>query len=433
MSARISRRRLLAYGLPAIPLAALTLPLYVIIPSFYVETVGLQLSVVGTIILVIRLFDAVNDPLIGLLSDRLSPPLGRRRGWMLLSVPLVCAGIMMVFMPPEDATGTHLLVWGLLLTVGTTMALVPYSAWGAEMSPDYDERSRITGYREIFVIIGTLIAIALPVAISEKPSDGLASLALFIAVSLPVLTLLAVRVVPEPENLGKAPVKFPEGLRIIVRNSPFRKLLLAFFINGFANAFPATLFIFYTGNILAAGSMQGPLLFLYFISAILGVPLWLYIARRSSKHETWSIAMVIACAVFACVPLLGEGSLVGFAVICLFTGITLGADLTLPASMQADVIDVDREMSGEQRAGLYFAAWSFSTKAAVGFASGFALLILDWSGFDAAAEQQTVLADWTLVGLYALVPVILKLTAISIMLSFPLTRPGTRFSEVEEV
>lgn len=432
MSDKINVKSLLAYALPAVPLAALTLPLYIIIPSFYVQTVGLPLAAVGTIILIIRLFDAVNDPIIGFMSDRITLPLGRRRGWLLFSIPIVSIGIIMVFIPSESASTTYLLVWGGLLTIGTTMALVPYSAWGAEMSPDYDERSRISGFREIFVIIGTLIAITLPALFRDDQATGLFWLATFIAIALPLFALFAVFYVPEPVNRGTKRVGLIEGLGVIGKNKPFRKLLLAFFINGFANGFPATLFIFYTGSILGAGAMQGPLLFLYFISAVVGVPLWLALAKRSSKHEAWSIAMVIACAFFACVPLLGENDLLLFAIICVITGITLGADLTLPASMQADVIDVDREMSGEQRAGLFFAAWSFSTKAAVGFAAALAFLFLDSVGFDATAPEQPLYANWMLIGLYSAVPVVLKLTAIAIMLTFPLTRPDVRFSEFDD-
>ena len=131
--------------------------------------------------------------------------------------------------------------------------------------------------------------------------------------------------------------------------------------------------------------------------------------------------MLYACAVFACVPLLGPGDVTGFAAICVLTGFALSADLSLPAAIQADVVDVDTADSGAQRTGLFFALWSVATKAALALSGGAALIALDLAGFQAGADNDaTALAALT--GLYALAPVALKLVAVALMWNFPLDR-----------
>ncbi|WP_417769921.1 MFS transporter [Stappia sp.] len=420
--AGLTRGALAAYAGPALPLAALTLPLYVILPTFYAESVGLPLALVGTILLAVRLADAVSDPLIGLMADRYRPPLGRRRGWFLLACLPAALAAYMILTPPGDAGGGYLLFWGLALSLGYTASIIPYTAWGAELSDDYHGRSRIAGAREGMVLVGTLIAVSVPAIAEALGAPGQATalkvLALIIVVSLPVLTLVAVWRLPEPRDTGAALPPLADGLRQVARNRPFVRLLAAFVLNGFANGLPATLFLFFVARALAAPQMQGPFLFLYFLCGVAGVPLWLAVSRRLGKHRAWCVAMLGACAIFALVPLLGPGDLLGFAAICVLTGLALGADLALPSAIQADVIDVDRMATGTRRSGLYFALWGLATKLSLALAVGLAFPLLGLAGFDPAAADTTGIG--ALVALYAVVPVALKLAAIALMWNFPL-------------
>ncbi len=429
--------RLVLYALPAIPLAALTLPLYIIVPTFYSEALGLSLASVGAALLFVRLFDAFNDPLVGWMADRWRPSMGRRRATFLASLPIAALAALMLFWPPVDAGPGHLVFWGAVLSLGYTAAIIPLTSWGAEMAGDYSERARVAGFREGFTLVGTLLAIALPFAIGMESAEGLHGLAVLgivVAVLLLALGGLTVWRVPEPREYSRTRLDLRDGLRHMGRNGPFLRLIAAFLINGLANGIPATLFLYFVSDRLGLPEMRGPLLFVYFLAGIAGMPLALAAARRFGKHRAWCVAMLFTCAVFAFAPLIGEGNWLAFAVLSVATGLTLGFDLALPAAIQADVIDVDTAASGEQRSGLYFAAWSLATKLSLALAVGLAFPLLQFFGFEAGGDNDA----WALTALavtYAWVPVALKLAAIGLMWNFPLdetTQRGLR-SRIEAV
>ncbi|MEP1442257.1 MAG: MFS transporter [Hyphomicrobiales bacterium] len=420
---------LAAYGLPALPLATLALVLAVSIPTFYSSQIGLSLTAVGATLLFLRIFDAFIDPLIGVVADRTTLKFGRRRSFVALAMPLTVVSCYHVFVPPADASIWYLSVWMVLLSLGMSAMALSYAAWGAELATDYAGRNRVSAFRQVSILLGTLVATVLPVAIlsftNADKSKELYVLALFVAIFLPAATLLCLWKVPEPQNRSRTKLPLKAGLKAMWQNKPFLRLITAFAFNSFANGLPVSLFLFYVADVLGAKEAQGWLLLTYFLCGMIGVPLWVKCASYFGKHQTWCVAMLIACVVFAFAPLLGRGDVVAFAIITVVTGLILGADLIIPSSIQADVIDVDTANTGEQRSGVYFAAWSVATQLSLAGAVGLAFPMLDWAGFDAVnsgALPNGANGLFTLAVLYGWVPVVLKLIAISLMWSFPLNQ-----------
>lgn len=414
---------LLAYGALGLPLAALNLPLYVYLPAFYAEEMGVGLATVGVVLLVARGLDTVTDPLIGELSDRLRSRFGRRRPWLVGALPLLLVATWMLFLPPEGAGWTHLLVWSTIAYVAWTAMLLPYAAWGAELSGAYHERSRVATAREGFVVVGILFAAALPALLgidSDERGRILQALAWIMALVLPLSLLVLLLRVPEPEGLPQTGLSLRDGLRAALRNGPFLRLIAAFMLNGIANGLPATLFLLFLADGLQLPASASALLLLYFAAGFVAIPFWLGLSRRIGKHRAWAAAMLWASANFVWVPLLGPGDFWSFALICLLSGLSLGADLALPASIQADVVDLDRLQTGQQRTGLFFAAWSMATKLALALAVGLAFPMLALAGFEPGADNGAI-ALGTLSALYGLVPVVIKLAAIALVWNFPLT------------
>lgn len=408
---------LLAYAAPAVPLALLGLPLTVHLPAFWAGDMGLSLAVVGAILTVVRLFDAVADPLVGRWSDRI----GRRKPFIAAALPVAGVGIAGLFFPPAGAGAAWLLGFSVLVALGWTLMSLPYQAWGAELSPDYAERARITGWREGGTILGIVLSAALPAVLGLSGAAATLAMlaALTLGLALPLVVWLLVRV-PEPARRNATHAGLGAALRMAARNGPFRRLLGAWLLNGIANGLPAALFLLLVAHVLLAPDAAGPLLLLYFLAGIAGLPLWTWLAARKGKHVAWCIAMLWACAAFAFVPLLGPGAVVGFAVICVASGLGLGADMALPPAIQADVVDLDELESGENRAGLFFAAWTMAQKAGQALAVGIAFPLLEWAGFRTVGENGAG-ALMALVGLYCVLPIVLKLAAVGMMWRFPLT------------
>jgi len=412
------------YALPAVPLAALTLPLYSFIPVFYAEALGLSLASLGLVLFLVRLFDAVNDPVIGWLTDRFRPKFGRRRTWFLAAIPPLMLGVWMLFWPPAAAGVVYVGLWTLVLSIGYTCAILPYTAWGAELQTSYADRSRVASWREGLTLVGTLIAITIPFSLGWEDASsfhGFALLAVVIVIMLPIFAIVTLLTTPEPREHTRSKVSLRDGIHHLKTNRPFLRLLLSFFLNGFGNSIAATLFLLYCAQRLGLGEERGLLIFLYFLSGIVGVPIWAVVARRTSKHRAWCLAMVFAMMVFLPAPFLPVGSLYAFGMICILSGLSLGADLTQPPAIQADVIDVDTAQSGEQRSGTYFALWSLATKMSLALTAIVVLPLLEIFGFSAVPDVPSTAFGLTLLGfIYGWGPILMKIPALILMWNFPL-------------
>jgi Na+/melibiose symporter-like transporter len=424
----LSRRVLLAYALPALVVSLPTIPVYIHLPSLYGVQLGLGLATTGFILLLARLFDTVSDPLIGVLSDRYGVRGARRKPWIAAGAVIAGVGLVKLLNPGAGADAAYLLIWSVVLYAGWTMVAVPYLAWGAELSAGYDARTRITAWREGLGLIGILSAGVLTSATadmgwSEARSTGAVA---WMAAGLGVVVFpLLLWGVPDRAPEGPNQRRFAwgalrDGVRTLAGNKPFCRLLAAWFLNGLANGIPAALFFIYLEHGLGAGPADRPqFVVTYFLAAVLAIPLWTRLSRRFGKHRVWCGAMILASIAFALVPFLPAGAFAGFAVVCVITGMALGADLALPPAMQADVVDYDRWRFRRDRAGLQFALWGMATKLALALAVGTALPAVEAFGFN--PNQPEKAGIWALSVIYAWLPVVIKVSAIAAMWRFPLT------------
>jgi Na+/melibiose symporter-like transporter len=420
ISARTSLGVLLAYAAPALPLAILGLPLSVHLPAFWAGPMGVRLATVGFVLTLVRLMDVVFDPFVGRLSDRWRTRFGRRRPPIMIAIPVGLIGGAALFFPPEGAGPVWLFMAYAILTAAWSLIALPWQAWGAELSEDYSERTRITSWRETGTLLGIVLSAVLPAVLGlADPAATLHLLAALCAVlSLPALLGL-LTLVPERPTPDRRQMALWPSLQTAWANAPFRRLLAAWAVNGIANGLPAGLFLLLCRHLLADPAAAGPLLLAYFAAGILSVPLWSWVSRRIGKHRAWCWAMIWTCAGFFPVLFLRAGDTNAFFLVCLATGFGLGADLVLPPAMQADVIDLDTLTHGQARAGLFFAAWTMAQKAGAALSAGIAFGLLDLAGFSAAGTNgpDQIMA---LVALYCGVPVLLKLGAIALVWDFPI-------------
>ena len=371
--------RILAYGMLGLPLAFAALPIYVHVPHYYAETAGMQLALLGAILLGTRLLDAGIDPWLGWLADRVARP----RMVAIALLPFAIGFVALLNPPTQNAA--FWLVGSLTLTyVGFSAASVAYQAWGADIGLNSGLRTRLTAAREGFGLLGVVLAAALPTLLAVKLSEGIARLSWI----LPPLLLVAAittfagvgfkrtTALPSallPDHSGSASLL--PSLRRVLADVAFRRLLGVFVANGIASALPATLFLFFVADILQLEKASGPLLALYFVAGAASLPLWIKLSTRFGRVYAWLGAIVLSIFAFAGASLLGSGDLIPFAAICIASGLALGADLALPAAIAADL----GERQGQ--AGACFGVWNFVAKLNLALAAGLALPLLGLLGY----------------------------------------------------
>jgi Na+/melibiose symporter-like transporter len=406
---RPSRRGLAAYGLLGAPLAMMALPVYVLVPKFYFEATGLALSIIGAVLLITRLADAFVDPFLGAWVDR-----AKRRGSylrpLLIAMPPLALGFVLMFLPPAGLGAGAATAWlAVTLTAayfGYSLASIAYQAWGAELAGNDHERARVTGWREGAGLLGVIAASIIPYAL------GAPSLIALFLVLLAVALVLLVRLAPRPaaRPYADAPGTLA-SITLPLRTSRFRWLLAIFVANGIAAAIPASLVLFFVADRLELEARSGIFLALYFIAGAASMPLWVRLAARLRLEAVWLLGMIAAVAAFVWAYGLGAGDFTAFALICMLSGIALGADLALPPALLARVIDDNRHTGHHE--GSYFGLWNLANKLNLALAAGIALPALELLGYTPGTRAPEALASLSLA--YALLPCLLKLVAAALL------------------
>jgi GPH family glycoside/pentoside/hexuronide:cation symporter len=304
--------------------------------------------------------------------------------------------------------------------------VVPYESLGPEITYDYHERTSLFGWRDGFLIAGTLMAASSPAIIQwvlDLPDGDVGERSKFFwmsAVYGPMVIgscwFCAMAIKERGRHSSEA--KLWGGLRETLRNRPFVILLVSYTISAIGNNLPATLILFYVQYVLKS-DLADLFLVLYFVTGILFLPCWIWLSRRTGKKRAWLASMVINTGAFIGVFFLGPGDAAIYGVLVILSGIGFGATLAIPSAIQADVIDYDELLTGERREGQYIGLWSVSKKLAAALGVGIGLAALGMAGYTPNVEQSEQV-QFTLRALYALVPSICNIVAFVIALAYPI-------------
>lgn len=397
--------RLPAYSLFAAVLSGAGLPIYIYAPKYYADTFGVSLAALGALLFAMRLLDMIQDPVLGWISERLTrfkkPVISLTAIVMALSM----IGLFAVAPPIDPLWWFGITVTGLFTAF--SFLTINFYAQGVSKAGDNPQgHVRLAAWRESGALLGVCIAAVIPTALIGVVTDPFAAFAIGFA----ALTLIAAifmwpewkeRVSQEPSQIGD-----------IIRDSTARKLLFLALVNATPLAVSSTLFLFYVESKLGAVGWEGPLLVLFFLAAALSSPVWSALARRFRPKPVLIAAMALAIASFAYTLTLSPGDVIPFAVICVLSGATIGADLTLLPAMFAKRMAVISPNGGQG-----FGLWNLVNKFTLAFAAVVLLPLLERSGFQAGATDLPVQAITMLTVLYALVPSLLKILAIGLLIA----------------
>jgi len=432
----LDRRTRLAYAAGDVPNAIKIITAGLFGFFFYTSVMGLPGTLVGIAGAIGLVWDAVIDPYIGHLSDKSRSRWGRRHAFMMAGALTMGIGFWLSFSPPRGLSHWALFAWvlgtGFVVRTATSIYRVPYFALGAQLSRDYDERTRITGLRGVFGVLGSMATASLSFVLffpnrgTADPKldyDGYPAMGLVFGVMMTLFALAATLGTRSWAHVGEAsaagaappaPRHFLATSWDCLGNRSFRVLFATsslFFLAVSVNATLSIHFFTYYVEITDSKALS-VLKVAFYLAGFLGVLFWLRASRAMQKHRLYVMgtlsAGVIMLAVFFLMGkgnLLGTGHVAALLVCNALVGFFASTLWFVPPSLLADVVDEDELATGERREGSFFGLYSFGQQLAGGVALILTGILVD--GFAGLVPGQVVQSPETVrrIGLlYAVLP-----------------------------
>lgn len=439
------------------------------LPFFYSNIFGLSLAHAGTLVLVTKLYDAVSDPVMGLIADRTNTRWGKYRPYLLwIAIPFAVAGVLAFFTPQTDNyTFKHVyayVTYILMMTVYTAIN-VPYGAMLGVMTDDSREKSVFSSFRMFFAFIGSFIAMGsfepllklrqsivgtLPAEwtlADSTPADWTIAVSVIgiVCAVLFILSFVMTRERVTEAEMAKEPVKensdetaktsVAEDLKALVANGPWWMLLGGGIAILLFNCVRGGAAAYYFADVLGTNAIFTLALFLTVgeISQLVGVVVTVPVSEKIGKKATFLLVLVAVTVLSIIVAFLPETPAGMWALLAsqILICIAIGINSPLLWSMFADVADYSELKNGRASTGLIFSSSSMAQKFGAAFGSAIVLWVLMAFGYDnAKGAVQTPEALATIKALISWIPAIGSAAGIAIMLGYPLT--DKKMSEIRQ-
>jgi GPH family glycoside/pentoside/hexuronide:cation symporter len=431
---RLSRRTKFFYGISDFGFACTDTTMQVLFAIFMTDVVGVKPGYAALAIFIGRTWDYINDPLIGFFTDRVRSRWGRRRPFLLFGfIPFGLMFAMMWFRPPTDSQFllcAYYAVAYFLFDTSYTFVTMPYVALTPELTQDYDERTSLTTFRMAFSIVGSLVAFIVPLQIigSMRPENAPRVFTMGIifgaicAVPL-LLTFFGTR--ERPEYYHRSQPSLRESIRAVWKNRPFLFAAGIFLFTWTAADIIQAFLLYFLKYRMKLEGQSDIILGAIFITALLVLPFWEWVSRKTDKRKAYVAGMIFLSAVMVALIFLSPSSgLPLVLVMSVLAGIGVSAIHVLTWAIIPDAVEVDELTTGQRHEGIFYSLVSLFKKIASSIAIPLTLLVLDWSGYVSNVVVQkpaTILAIRILTGP---VPAILLLGGIVFALFYPLNRAG---------
>ena len=418
-----------AYATPGVPEAMLLYCAGLVIPGYYATEIGLSTQAIGVAMVICRLFDAGIDPVIGYLSDRSAHLPGGRRPWLVAGAIISSLAVAFLYTPSKGDGTAYYLGWTLCLYFGWTLAIIPYDAWGADISNEYMQRTRIFTFRASAYYLGSLLFLCSPfLGVSAEHAFNAEVLrfnahlvAVLFLVTVPLAFWLGPRGRAAP---ARAAIGFWSILANVRRNRPMLVFLLSYSISGISlGAFLALSYIFVV-NYLKLPDAFPVILLCYAIANLVAVPGWLWIIRRIGKHRAWALGVFFDALIYPFLAPLHPGGASFMPALLLITvsGFADAVSKVASDAIVGDIVDYDELKTGTNRAANYYALKSLVTKANVALGGGLAFLSIGLFGYDPAAATHDSRGAFGLLLTLLFIPSVLYVVSGLLMWKFPIDR-----------
>lgn len=409
---------------------------------FLTTVAGMSPGAVGVILLLGRVWDAITDPWMGLISDRTRSRLGRRRIWMLVgAVPFGLLYFLLWWVPPFGDAGKFLyyLVVILLFNTMYTVVNVPYTSLTAELTSDYDERTSLNSFRFAFSIGGSLVAGIIHGALitrfcadatacrpGESQGGYLLSAIIFgLIMVLPFIWCVAgtrERYTPPADSGASASII--SQLKVAVGNRPFLFVIGIYLCSWMALQITQNVIGFYLTFYLKRADLFPIVLLSVQGSAMIFLFVWSAVSRKIGKQNTYYAGMIFWIVVMAGLFFLRQDQATLAIILAALAGVGIATAYLVPWSMLPDVIDLDELNTGARREGVFYGVMTFTQKACVGLGIALTLQALQWYGFDGSLlpGQQPASALTALRWMVGPLPTVILLIGILLVYRYPLTK-----------
>jgi len=420
---------------------------------FLTDVVGLEPRLASIAALVGIIWDAVNDPIVGMLSDRVRTRWGRRRPFLLFfSIPFGLSFLLLWFAPPFEsqiAKAVFITLAFMISDTLETLVAVPFAALTPELTPDYDERTSLTGFRMFFnLAISLITAVAAPAIVDAVIASGgtqqqgyLVTAGIFGGLAaMPFLLIFFVIREHDltPEQTAKAP--FMETVRMAWANIPFRFATLVYMLNWITFDLVALVLPFYLlywisrGNLLAQASVFGislpiesAVFAILLITAVAVLPFWIFVSNRFSKQTAYIFGMVFWAIVQLVIFSIQPGQVELVLLMSFLAGLSVSSAHILPDAMFPDVIEWDELRTRRRSEGIYYGVKNFIRKLTGALAIFIGLQVLGWFNYQTPPEGATTFMqpDSALTAIRILIGpfgAVLLFSAVLMAWFYPLTR-----------
>lgn len=423
---QLSPLRLAGFASITVPTWGAGLLISLFVPQLYASEFGLSLAAIGFIFFIGRFWDVAVDPMVGVLSDRTRTRFGRRRPWIAAGGLLFGLSSALLFFPPAAlVTPVYLGAVLLFFYLGWSMIEIPSSAWAGELSSHYHGRTRVVSYQALLRSIGLLAILVLPTILDQiDPGNGILKLhlggAFILATLLPSL-LFSVMSFREPPLPEVAPVRqsFWRAATVIFSDRLLLRVLASDTVVTLGQSIRAGLIVFFAVWYMGLPAWASGLYLLQFVFGVAAAPLWLRIGTRLGKREAAIVGELAQAAINIGLLFVFPGALGLLIALTIAQGLTQGSGNLMLRAMVADVSDVHRLRTGQDRTGLFFSVFALSAKLGPAIGVGTALPLIAWGGFTAGPNNSPQALEM-LKYVFALGPALAHIFATLVIWRFPL-------------
>ena len=432
MAEKLSRKTKIIYGAGDLGFSLTTTIIGAFFLLFLTDVVHIRPAYAGIAIFTGRMWDWVNDPIIGHISDRTRSRWGRRRPFLLFgALPFALAFVMMWYRPPFESDLALVAYYAIAYVVfdtAATFVYMPYFALTPELTADYDERTSLTSYRMFFSIFGSLLSFTIPLMIVgtfNPENDGrvLLMAAIFGAMSALPLWLVFFNTEERESYASQEKPKIIPTLKAALKNRPFVFGAIIYLLTWVCMNVIQTVLLFFVKYVLRLEQQSDLVMALIFVTGIIALPLWEYASRKMEKRKAYALGISFLAAVLMVLIMVGATAPFWMVIVlCVMAGVGVSAAHVLPWAILPDAIEWDEYQTGERHEGVFYSLITLMNKVASSVAIPLTAVLLDVTNYVPNADNQPASALLGIRLLMGPIPALLLTTAIIFAIRYPLDR-----------